>query len=102
MGQSVNWIGGMERSLSRYQLATSESHERGFGLGNVLGDRWKETKEMIYVQLDPIEKHVFDYSEGTHGKKKMNHLAISNKLQISNDKVFTIRKKIDRLFQTYH
>lgn len=100
-GQSVTWVSGMERSLKRKALSSSESRESGFSLGEVLGDRWKETKEMVYVQLSPEEQHVFDYSEGAHGKDKMSAVEIAKKLNIKLDRVYTIRKKIDQTFRMY-
>ena len=56
--------------------------------------------EFVYMELSPIEKLVYEYSLGKHGKKELNGVQMARKLRISPSAVTrhknAIKSKINK------
>ena len=96
MGWSMDQVTKMERTLNRNLLSESESQERRFGLSTHKADRFSQTVEYVYYMLTDLERKVFDYMTGTHGSPKLSVKQIAKKLRISPDKVYRLKRDVDK------
>lgn len=102
LGWSIPEVKEFRSKLSQRELASS-------GLDNVVGtqqqsemvqSRQIEKAEFLYYGLTPIEKLVYDYAKGEHGKTKLKtDLDIARVTRLSPSKVNRIRKNLAKQIQ---
>ena len=99
LGWSLAETERMKSEMRRDLIASKNLNEDTLsGLQTEAGEE-AVAMRIIYSELDEIEKGVFEYTLGVHGKEELSAGDIAKKLNISRPKVSRVRAKIDQMFR---
>lgn len=93
LGWGKNDVFMMDQALKQKDLAAFDFEEQS--KINQESSRMYETGEFLYAVLTPVEKQIYDYSLGAHGKSVIHSVEeISKKTGLSVDQVYKIKRQL--------
>jgi DNA-directed RNA polymerase sigma subunit (sigma70/sigma32) len=87
-----------ETSL-RKDLSSSHFQDTDLDVEAKADSRLKETVEMLYYELTPEERLVYDYSMGRHGKPAVDVNEMEKETGIQAHRIYEIKKKLAKRVQ---
>jgi RNA polymerase primary sigma factor len=92
---SLSEVSRMESELRRDLIASKNFETDSMAELAHEASEEKSALRSVYYELDTVERLVFEYTLGVHGKPEISAGDIARKLHISAPKVSRIRSKID-------